>query len=67
MNTSRADMIDITVIQGKIECGELEGINVWDVHSEDPYAKYETLWKLLSKLHFDGHQRLKMTIEVLDG
>jgi hypothetical protein len=59
-------MAEKLVIQGQIDCGELEGLNVWEVLTEDAYANPSSLWKALSDLYFSNHRRVKITIEVLE-
>lgn len=54
-------------LQGQIDCGELEGINVFDVESEDSYAKPATLHGVLDKLYFSNQRRVRLTIQVLES
>ena len=53
-------------LKGKIVCGELEGINVWTVEADDPYAKPRDLWKALSDLYFNNQRNVKITIELIE-
>lgn len=59
------DKDDEQYLQGEIDCGELEGINVFDVCSEDPYAIPRTLGGALGDLYFSGRKRVRVQVEPL--